>query len=84
MVKKKLRNGMVYKTHDYPPVETFNNEVKMLYTFADPVNVVLTLLRLYDERGEEWMKQHHQHLQIPYGNFRAIVAKDQLSLKKPE
>jgi hypothetical protein len=30
------------------------------------------------------MKQHHQHLQIPYGNFRAIVAKDQLSLKKPE
>jgi hypothetical protein len=31
MAKKKLRNGMVYKTHDYPPVETFNNEVKMLY-----------------------------------------------------
>jgi hypothetical protein len=81
MVKKKLRNGMVYKTHDYPPVETFNNEVKMLYTFADPVDVVLSLLRLYDERGEEWMKQHYDHLKVPYTNFENIIEEDQLELE---
>jgi len=72
---------MVYKTHDYPPDETFNNEVKMLYTFADPVDVVLSLLRLYDERGEEWMKQHYDHLKVPYTNFENIIEEDQLELE---
>jgi hypothetical protein len=78
---KQLRNGMVYKTHDYPPDETFNNEVKMLYTFADPVDVVLSLLRLYDERGEKWMKQHYDHLKANYGNFKNIIKEDQLRLE---
>ena len=78
---KQLRNGIVYKTHDYPPDETFNNEVKMLYTFADPVDVVLSLLRLYDERGEEWMKQHYDHLKVPYTNFENIIEEDQLELE---
>ena len=78
---KQLRNGMVYKTHDYPPDETFNNEVKMLYTFANPIDVVLSLIRLYDTRGEEWMKQHYDHLKVPYTNFENIIEEDQLELE---
>jgi hypothetical protein len=53
----------------------------MLYTFADPVDVVLSLLRLYGERGEEWMKQYYDHLKVPYTNFENIIEEDQLELE---
>lgn len=74
--------GIVYKTHDYPPVSDFNNHVRMIYTFADPVDVVLSLLRLYNERGEEWIKEHYDHLKVSYTNFQDIIRKDQLHLEK--
>lgn len=78
-----LKNGIVYKTHDYPPA---NNKIKkntrMLYTFADPVDVVLSLLRIYNKRGEGWMRQHYQHLQISYNNFDGILDEDHLKLEK--
>ncbi len=77
-----LKGGIVYKSHDYPPSECFKNDVRMLYTFTEPVDVVLSLLRLHDERGEEWMKEHYKHLKVPYTNFRDIVNEDQLQLEK--
>ena len=42
---------------------------------------MLSLLRLYDERGEEWMKQHYDHLKVPYINFENIIEEDQLELE---
>jgi hypothetical protein len=80
--KKQLKDGIVYKTHDYPPDSKPKKNVRMLYTFADPVDVVLSLLRLYDERGEEWMKQHYDHLKVPYTNFENIIEEDQLKLEQ--
>lgn len=77
-----VRDGFVYKTHDYPPVQSFKNKVRMVYTYADPVDVVLSLIRLYDERGKSWMKEHYQHLQVPFSNFDRIVVEDQLCLEK--
>ena len=68
-----LKNGVVYKTHDYPPVEALLNNACILYTFADLVDVGLSLLRLYDERGEEWMEKHYDHLKVSFGNFEKIT-----------
>jgi hypothetical protein len=80
--KATLKNGIVYKTHDYPPENNFKNEVRMLYTYADPIHVVLSLLRLFNERGEEWMKEHYSHLRVPYENFEKIIEKDNLKMEK--
>jgi len=78
-----LKNGIVYKTHDYPPSIYQNSNLKMLYTFADPVDVVLSLLRLFEEKGEEWMKLHYKHLGVSYTNsFDQIIYEDQLQLEK--
>lgn len=81
--KAVLKNGIVYKTHDYPPNDYLNENMKMLYTFANPVDVVLSLLRLFEERGEEWIKLHYDHLGVTYTNsFDDIIHEDQLMLEK--
>lgn len=79
--KTKLRRGIVYKTHDYPPEDNFKNKPLMIYTFADPIDVVLSLLRLYDERGETWMRKHYAHLKTSFENFSNIIIEDQLHLE---
>jgi len=81
---KNLKDGIVYKTHDYPSDSLDNYEkIRMLYTFANPVDVILSLLRLFEKRGEEWIKQHYQHLGASYTNsFENIIYEDQLNLEK--
>lgn len=76
-----LKDGIVYKTHDYPPSDYLNTNLKMLYTFSDPVDVILSLLRLFEDKGEEWMKLHYKHLGVPYTEcFDNIIYEDQLQL----
>lgn len=77
-----LKNGIVYKTHDYPPRKEINSSARMLYTFADPVDVVLSLFRLFENRGEVWMKEHYDHLKVPYNNFKMIISEDNLHLER--
>lgn len=79
----KLESGIVYKSHDYPPSNYATGNIKMIYTFADPVNVVLSLLRLFEEKGENWIKQHYEHLGVSYINsFDQIIYEDQLQLER--
>lgn len=78
--KTKLKKGIIYKTHDYPPKIINNKDIKMIYTYADPVDVVLSLLNRFEERGEAWMKEHFNHLKVDYTNFN-IVNEDQLKLE---
>jgi hypothetical protein len=77
----KIRPGFVYKTHDYPPKNSFNCNVRVIYIFADPVDVILSLLRLYKEKGEAWMREHYEHLKAPYTDFNNIIYEDQLRLE---
>jgi len=54
----------------------------MLYTYANPVYVILSLLRLFNEKGEKWIKEHYLHLKAPYNNFKKIIEEDNLRLEK--
>lgn len=76
-----LIGGIVYKTHDYPPKKVFREDIRMIYTFSNPVDVVQSLLRLYEERGESWMREHYQHLRASYQNFEDIIIEDNLHLE---
>lgn len=78
-----LTNNTVYKTHDYPPKQNFNINLRMLYTFADPIDVILSLIRIYEANKKEWIKDHYQHLKVEYiNNFWEILNTDQLCLEK--
>ena len=78
----KIKPGFVYKTHDYPPKNHLNTNVRVIYIFADPLDVILSLLRLYKEKGEAWMKEHYEHLKASYTDFNNIIYEDQLCLEK--
>lgn len=77
-----LRDGVIYKTHDYPPNNFHGRNVKMIYTFANPVDVVLSLLRLSEKRGYEWINMHCNHLKVEYDNFKQITYCDSLGLQR--
>ena len=75
-----IKSGIVYKTHDYPPERKLPENTRVLYTFADPIDVVLSLINRFDEKGESWMKEHYSHLKVEYSSFD-LVNNDQLRLK---
>lgn len=80
--KTKIRHGVVYKTHDYPPKENLPSDSRMVYIFSDPLSVILSLLRLFTEKGEDWIKAHYSHLGVPYRNLERIRETDDLQLER--
>lgn len=76
-----LHDGVLYKTHDYPPAKSLKSNVRILYSFSDPVDVILSLLRLYEMRGNQWMRAHCNHLKIPYTGIYKLVDHDELQLE---
>jgi len=77
-----FKSGFVYKSHDYPTDLVSGQDIRMLYVFANPVDVVLSLLRLYDKNGKGWMKTHAEHLKISYENFDNILESDIFQLEQ--
>ena len=77
----KLKKGFFYKTHDYPPKKPFDNHVKMIYVFSDPVDVIMSLWKIYNNSGEKWIRQHFEHMKVPFSNFEKILYEDQLKLE---
>ncbi len=79
----RLHRGIVYKTHDYPPSCYLKKGVRMIYTFSNPLDVVLSLLRLWEDLGDGWMESHYKHLGVEYTvAFSEIVNQDRLMLEK--
>jgi len=76
-----FKNGAVYKTHDFPPQIGFRSEIKVIYIYANPMNVVLSLRKLYRDRGDIWMREHFNHLNASYNDFSEIYENDILGLE---
>ncbi|ARN77773.1 hypothetical protein BST97_07040 [Nonlabens spongiae] len=83
-----LKKGLLYKTHDLPPqrhssyAELRNRSTRMLYTFGDPVEVIISLIRLYESRGDIWMSKHFSNLKAEaYFDFLDIINEDILGLE---
>ena len=76
-----LKNGGVYKTHDYPPALVSSESVKMVYIFSDPIDVVKSLLLQYEKKGKEWMSLHFHHLGSNFDDFFRIIDRDILGLE---
>jgi len=51
-----IQNGMVYKTHDYPP-ESFPAKAKLVFLFGNPMDIAVSAHR----KINEWGAMHHRH-----------------------
>lgn len=77
-----LKRGAVFKTHDYPPQEMPKSDFRMLYTFANPIDVITSIKRLKNDKGIEWIKSHLDHLKVPGADVNKIEEDDILGLEK--
>lgn len=78
-----LQRGFIYKTHDYP-----NNcpappsFARFLYTYADPVDVVVSLARQREVRGLAWLKKHAEHMKVTIADFDRLYVEDIFALEQ--
>ena len=71
-------NGFYYKTHDYPPNYLPSN-VKLIYMFGNPLNIVIST----NKKINEWGYLHHYHLNSNLYRFNdELFYKDTLLLHK--
>lgn len=79
-----LCNGLVYKTHDYPPVNLkYSTPPKFIYTYSNPIDVVFSLIKLKGTKGDLWIKNHFENLKAPFVNdFNDVIRDDIFYLEK--
>lgn len=79
----KIRPGFIYKTHDYPPKVQINKKCAVIYVFANPVNVVISLIKILESlESDAWMREHFDHLKSEYAeDFYSIIDCDTLNLE---
>jgi hypothetical protein len=80
METRSYRRGIVYKTHDYPPSVPLPDFTRVIYTFADPTEVIFSLMKQDRKLGRSWIDEHYLHLRVPSGDFDRITEEDTLEL----
>lgn len=73
--------GYVYKTHDYP-VNIKENNYKYIFTYSDPLELIISLDRMKKYHDENWIKNHYAHLHSIYNLPNEYLKKDSLNLEK--
>lgn len=76
-----IKAGAVYKTHDYPVVLDLPRYARLIYTFADPVDIVRSVLEQRSIRGDQWARSHFQHMKAPQFSPNDISERDTLGLE---
>ena len=71
-----FHKGFVYKTHDYPPASQLPDHVRIIYLYADPIEVVVSILQQYRKYGPEWIEEHADHMKVNNINIRKICEDD--------
>ncbi len=76
------RRGVVYKTHDYPPSARLPPFTRVIYTFADPVDVVFSVITQGRKHGRVWLEDHCCHMRAPISEIDNIQTVDALRLER--
>ncbi len=78
-----FQRGFVYKTHDYPSNCVVPPAfVRFLYTYADPVDVVISLARQGETRGLPWLEKHADHMKVTITDFDRLYVEDIFALER--
>ena len=71
-----FKPGLVYKTHDYPPKQPLPTFVRIVYTYADPIDIVASLLAQHRKDGDTWIAEHAAHLKAGPVDLDDIYRRD--------
>ncbi|GGB26460.1 hypothetical protein [Allosediminivita pacifica] len=77
---RKLRPGVVYKTHDYPDVLSGKKNVRALFLFGSAEEAALSVHAQKAARSEDWVKLHFEHLRRPY-RYDDLLQEDVLGFR---
>jgi hypothetical protein len=81
--KANFVDGMVYKTHDLPPVETDEvRKVKFIYTYSDPYKIISSPVKKERELGKKWIKDHSWRLRGEAKSMENAFREDVIGFKK--
>lgn len=58
----KLKNGVVYKTHDYPSVRMREKAAKSVFLFGSMRESALSVISMRTKLGDPWVESHIEHL----------------------
>lgn len=73
--------GYVYKTHDFPPTNS-PDHIKFIWTFADPYEIVLSVLNQEEKKGIDWVKNHFNNLKGEFDKYDNILNYDAMRLEE--
>ena len=59
---RRLRHGVVYKTHDYPDALSKYNFVKAVFIFGSAMEAALSVYGNLERYGYQWVQEHFAHL----------------------
>jgi len=71
----------VYQTHDFPP-NNLPKHTKFIWTFADPYEIVLSVLNQGKKKGVNWVEDHFDHLKGNFDKYDNIFNYDAMRLEK--
>ena len=73
--------GTVCKTHIYPP-KTHPKHVRLIFTFANPVDIVFSLVNIHQNQGPTFFNAHKVHLGAPNAQYDKLFDEDVLGLER--
>jgi hypothetical protein len=63
--RRKLREGVVYKTHDLPTSLRKPKNVRAVFIYGPPSDALLSVLDCERRLGRDWVAEHLRHLRMP-------------------
>jgi hypothetical protein len=80
-IKGRRYDGVVYKTHDYPPSDVRNE--RYLYIYSDPYAIIGSIYRKYKNKDLTWVNRHARHLKARnMGRIDEVFEKDVFNIEK--
>ncbi len=73
--------GSLLKTHDFPPNDP-PSHAKFIWTFADPYEVVISVMNQIENEGLDWVKQHARNLNGEPNRVNDLPIYDALHLEE--
>lgn len=80
--KTKFRKKNIYKTHSRYIDQKRTLNVKCIYMYSDPIEVVASLDRLRLSHGTKWLSEHYKHLGLGFKGDSSLLGGDKLKLKE--
>ncbi|WP_303704774.1 hypothetical protein [Celeribacter baekdonensis] len=79
IAEKNFKEGVIYKSHDFPSQNLSDQGVRAVFLFGSAVEAALSVNLMLETRGKAWVKSHFKHLKRPV-NMENLLTHDSLGI----